>query len=257
MATTRQIDAMAELQNAFRILLQNWVLALPTAIASLIGSIFFVLVISAAIAGAIGGGMVTGGRGLGAIFAGAGLLGIIGGIVMLLIFAIANAAVIAAAENVWQGRQPDLGGGISKAIGKLPAIIVAGIVIFILAIPGILTFIFVIGAIWLILLGFFMMYTLPAIVSGSQGAMDAIKASFNLAKTNVAPSAMAFVGIVVVAIIGNVINTIFSHIMIVNFIVAFAVGGLTSAYTALVAVRFYDLLSGAKPAAAPVTTTPT
>jgi len=243
---SRQIDAMSELTNAVKVLMNNWVLAIPTAVASLIFMLILFFTVFAAIGSVIGAGAMGGMHpgGAMAMLGGFGVLGTVLLIVAILIALVANAAVIAASEGVWQGRPPDLSGGISRAIGKLPHLIVAAILIFLMAIiPTLLIFI-VIGIFLLIALYFFMMYVFPAIMVGNEGATSAIGASFRLAKENFGPSAIAFVGIIVALVIGQIINTMFSHIIGLNFIVAFVVGGLTSAYAALVSVRFYDLLRG-------------
>jgi len=242
----RQIDAMSELTNAFKILMNNWVLAIPTAVASLIFMLILFFTIFAAIGSVVGAGALGGLHpgGAMAMLGGFGILGTVLLILAILIALVANASVIAASEGVWQGRPADLSGGISRAIGKLPHLIVAAILIFLLAIIPTLLAIFVIGIFLLIALGFFMMYVFPSIMVGNEGGASSLGASFRLAKENFGPSALAFVGIVVVLVIGNIINTIFSHVIGLNFIIAFVVGGLTSAYAALVSVRFYDLLRG-------------
>lgn len=258
---TAQIDAMKELQDSFQLLFKNWMLALPTAIASLLATLLMVLVVGALIGGVVGAGVLGGGaNGQGsaaaatALLGGAGIMALVGGIVVVLVSLGAHATVVFAAADVWAGKPVDLGSAMSRAFPKLGQLILAAILIFLLAIiPGILVFLFI-GVLLLIALGFFMMYVTPGVTVGDKGAMDAIKESFNLAKNNFAPSAIAFVGVVVVALVGAIINSIFLHWFVLNFIVGFVVGGLTSAYAAIVVVRFYQLLTRSArlaPAAAP------
>jgi len=247
----RQIDAMTELQNAFKLLFNNWILALPTAISSLLFMVLFFFFVAAAIGSMVGAGALGGDHPTGAmaLLSGFGVVGFVLFIVAALVALVANATVVAAAQDVWKGRGPDLGGAVGQAMGKLPHLIVAAIIIALLAIiPGLLA-IFFIGFLLLIALGFFMMYVVPGIMVGGESGSSAIGASFRLAKENFGPSALAFVGIVVVVVAGQIVSTIFSHIIGLNFIVAFVVGGLASAYGALVSVRFYDLLKGGAPPA--------
>ncbi|MDQ6780876.1 MAG: hypothetical protein M3Z37_06960, partial [Candidatus Eremiobacteraeota bacterium] len=171
--------------------------------------------------------------------------------VIVLLSLLANAIVVAAAEHVWHGGGPDLGAGVSKGLSKLPTLLVLfliGCVIALICIP--LMFI-LIGVPLAIVLGFFFMYTLPAVVVGDRGAVEAMRESWNLVRANFGPSAMAFLGIVVVNIIGAIVRNLFHAIPFLTVIVWFVVGGLIAAYSALVLVRFYDLLRGS--AATPAT----
>ncbi len=242
---TRQIDAMAELQNAFQALTKNWILAVPTGVAALVATAFFVFVIAATIASIAGAGMLGGFHpGTAAALAGAGgATFFLGGIIIVLLFLLAHATVMGAAENVWRGQPADLAGGMQKAIRRLPALVVLfliGIVVGIVC--GVLVLALGLGIILALLLGFFWMYAIPAIVIGNQGALEALGTSYRLVRSNVGASLTAFLGIIVVTIIGEIIIRLFHFIAPLSIVVAFIVGGLTYAYAALVAVRFYDLL---------------
>jgi hypothetical protein len=263
---SRPPDPMAELQNAFSILFKNWVLAVPPAIVSLLGGLFFILVIGAMIASALGASYMAGyappgqgpaaTKGLIGLLAAGGLTAIVGIIVLALLSLLAQAVVMGGAERVWHGEPADLAHGVGKGLSKLPPLIllfiVAIIVFFICAV------IILIGWIAGIVLAFLFMYTVPAIVVGNEGVMQALGTSYRLVTKNFGPSALAFLGIVVVGIIGAVINRIFLgiHVLgpVLGLLVSFVVGGLTSAYAALVLVRFYDLLRGAAVSTAPAVT---
>ena len=64
---------------------------------------------------------------------------------------------------------------------------------------------------------------------------------------DIGPSALAFIGIVVVNILGGLVELLFQHLAVLGHVVNVAVGGLLSAFAALVVVRFYDLLRAAPP----------
>jgi len=238
----RPIDAMAELQNAFQILIKNWILAVPTAIASLLAGAILVFFFAATLASLFGAGMLSGERsGMAAALAGGGgLMLLLGFAVIVVVMILAQATVMVGAERVWQGHPPDLGHAVSTALGKLPPLILllilAGVVFTICAV------IIIIGWIAAIFLAFFYMYTVPAIVVGNEGVMQALGSSYRLVRANVNASLIAFLGIAVVSFVGSIISNIFLHVAVLGLVVWFAVGGLTSAYSALVAVRFYDLL---------------
>jgi hypothetical protein len=262
---SRQPDSVAELQNAFSMLFKNWVLAVPPAIVSLLSGVFFIFVIGAMVATALGAGMMGGlssGSGaapkagiLGLIAAG-GVTFFVGVIVIGLLALIAQAMVMGGAERVWHGQPADLGHGVSRALSKLPSLV--GLFILALIVGFVCLVIVVIGWIAGIILAFLFMYTVPAIVIGNEGVFQALGTSYRLVTKNFGPSALAFIGIFVVNIVGGIINRIFLFSHVLGLVSALIIGGLTTAYTALVVVRFYDLLRGATattpiPAAGPTT----
>ncbi|HLW36805.1 MAG TPA: hypothetical protein VKR99_00115 [Candidatus Eremiobacteraceae bacterium] len=255
-----QFDAVAELQNAFKVLFSNWVLAIPTALVALLSAIFVVFILAGMMASVAGAGMLGGLHpgAAGALLGAGGLTLVVGLIVLVLLALLANATVVGASERVWHGEPPDLSAGLSKAISRLPALFVLFIIAIIFSIIcGLLVIALGLGIILAILLGFFFMYSIPAIVLSNRGAMEALGESYRLVRANLGPSFLAFLGIIVVSIIGQIIITLFHAIPILHVVVTFIVGGLTSAYAALVAVRFYDLLRSGGPPAGTVTTTTT
>ncbi len=259
----RQFDAVAELQSAFTVLTKNLVLAVPTALVSLAGGLFAVFVAATIAASILGAGALSGMGGTGearpgiwaALAGGTGLLLIVFFVAIVLLGILAQAVVMGGAERVWHGQPADLMAGVSKAMGKIGPLF---LLFLIGLIVGVICFvIIIIGWIAGIVLAFFFMYTIPAIVVGNQGVMDALRTSWRLVRENIGPSLTAFLGIIVVSAIGAVINRVFLHIPIIGLIVSFVVGGLTAAYSALVLVRFYDLLRGQAPAISTTTAGPT
>ncbi|HXW51626.1 MAG TPA: hypothetical protein VEJ41_06505 [Candidatus Acidoferrales bacterium] len=245
----RQIDGMGELQSAFSLLFKNWILAIPPAIVALAAGIYFAVIVAGMVGGILAAGAMGTTPNFGALFGGGGLLILLGVLVILLLSVLALAIVIGAAERVWHGQPADLAGGISKALSKLPSLI---LLFIIFGIIGIIPFI---G--WLVdlVLAFFWFYAMPGIVLGNLGTTQAMSASWKLASANAGPTITALLGIIVVNIIGGIINVVCVHIPILGLIVSFVVGGLTSAYAALVIVRFYDLVAGSSASAPPSSTT--
>lgn len=256
---TSEVDAVTELQNAFQALTKNWVLALPTAVVSLLEAIFGLLLVATVLGGAIGAGAIGAmhpGAALGMIAAG-GIWLVLGVVVLVLLSLLANAIVVGAAEHVWHGQPPDISGGISKALAKIPTLLALfGISVVLGCLCVILLPLLGLGALLGLAMAFFFMYAMPAIIVGNQGAVDALRSSYHLVRANISPSITAFIGIVVVLALGRIVTVLFSHIPVVNIIVHFLVGGATTAYAALVAVRFYDILRS-QIAPAQTTTIPT
>jgi hypothetical protein len=234
---TTQIEPAAELQRAAELLFKNWLLAIPTALVSLAIALFGVFVLASVIGSAALGGLAGGRMGatLAALAAAAPLL-LAFCVVAAVLIVLAQAVVVRAAEDVWEGHPVDLSASLGAVSGRVGSLVGALVLVILIGIPLVL------------LAGYFVMYTVPAVVLGGESPTGAVAASFRIAKEHVGPSIVAFVGIVVAFLAGAIINALFSHLALLSVIVQFAVGGLTSAYGALVAARVYMLLRPATPA---------
>ena len=245
---SRPFDPIAELQTAFKVLTKNWVLAVPTGVAALAATVFFVFMVAATIASIVGAGALAGFHppAAAALAGVGGVTFLVGGIIIVLLIMLSHATVMGAAENVWHGQPADVGAGLAKALSKLPSLIGLFLVAIISgAVCLVLVIALGLGLVLALALGLFWMYALPAVIVGNQGALEALGTSFRLVRANIGPSLIAFVGIFVANIVGEIIIRLFHFVPPLVVVVAFIVGGLTYAYTAIVAVRFYDLLRGA------------
>lgn len=246
----RQFDAVAEIQSAFSTLTKNWMLAVPTAVSSLVWAVVFITILGSALAamglggmGALGSDSGTGIMGAIAALAGIGGIGVL---VAVLVSIVATAAAAAAAQDVWSGAGVDLGRAVGRALACLLQIILAGLILFICCVVVAITFV---GP---FILAFLMMYVLPAIVVGNAGATDAIGQSWNLTTKNFGPSIVAFIAILLVGLIGGFVGNLFIHTGPLWVVVSAAINALTAAFAALVSVRFYDLLRAGVPTTATV-----
>ena len=227
------------LQRAAELLLKYWILALPTAVASLLIVVIVIASILSVVASALAGhaaggdaGTVAGvGTGLliGAALFGAGIVGLY----------VAQGIVIAASPAVLEDRPPDLSAALRLTLARLPDLGVAGGLTLLLAIVPLALCIVLIGLPLLLLLGYFLMYVPAAVLIGNEGGVAAIKTSFRLTTQRVGESAIAWLGMFLAMIAGSIANSIAIHIPIVNLIAGFAIGGFTSAYSALLSVSYY------------------
>ncbi|HXM17677.1 MAG TPA: hypothetical protein VN934_02585 [Candidatus Tumulicola sp.] len=244
MATAPQIDAVNEFQNLFKMLFkgQNWMLALPILIGFIVAGIVLGIVFFIAIAPLLGAAMMSGNNSAAnAGAAGLGFLSIvligIGCLVAIVLIMLTYAWAIEAAEPMWGGGAPDIGGGIGRAMGKLgPVAIGGGIVAIVMLLLGIT---FIGPIIW----GFFCLYVLPLIVLGNEGGTGAIGASIKLVRENLGPTLMLLLGLIVVGIAGGIVNAILGIIPILGHIVALAVSSVLGAFNVLAIVRWYKLLT--------------
>ena len=240
----RQLDPLTELQTAAELLFARWTLAIPTALASFVVGFLLIAVVLTAIA-SLAGAAVLGGDHPSALaaFLGTGALAIAGSfLAIVLIIGFAQSIVIAAAEDAWNGREPDFNRALTRTLHVLPTLVALFVLLLALAvIPFMLSFV-LIGIPLLFALGFFMMFALPAVVVGGESAIGAIASSFQIVRTNLGPTLVAYIGMVVATVIGRLADTMLVHFPLIGLIGAFFIGGFTSAYAALVAVRFYELL---------------
>jgi len=229
----------AELQRAAELLIKYWLLAIPTAVAS----VAFVVIIIATVIGVIASvfvGHATGGHAGAGIAIGSGILLALGMcFVGSAVLYIAQGMVMAAAPAVLEDRQPDLGAALSATLRRLPDLLLAGIASLGLAIIPLLLCIVLIGFPLLLILGYFLMYVPAAVVVGGEGGIAAIGTSFRLTTRYVGESLIGWLGLMLAMVAGSVANSIAIHIPGLNLVAAFVIGGFTSAYSALVSVRFY------------------
>ncbi len=239
-----------QLQRAAEVLSKNWILALPTAIASLAVSVILVLGVFSLAAALFVGHAAAGGLGS---LAGLGTGGLILAVLLLLgllLVVVSQAIVIHAAEDAWQGRPVDLAASLTAIMGRLPDLIVAFIISALILIVTLALCAVLIGFPLVFVAWFFLMYVTPAVIIGREGGVAAVQSSFRLARQNVGTSFIAFIGIVGASLAAAILNSIVSHIPLINFVAAFAIGGLAAAYSALVSARFYDIVRGAVPLSA-------
>jgi hypothetical protein len=210
--------------------------------------IFSVLsvIASTVLGGATGGHIGTGlGFGTGLLV---GLVLVLLGIVAIYV---AQAMVVAAAPGVYEGRPPDLGAAFAVTLRRLPDLCVALLATFALAIiPAILCFV-LIGFPLLLVLGYFLMYVPAAVVVGNEGGIAAIATSFRITTQRFNESIIGWLGLIAALIAGYIANSVAIHLPLINLLAAFAIGGFTHAYAALITVRFYLALRSDLPPLAP------
>jgi hypothetical protein len=242
-------EPAAELQRAAELLLKYWTLAVPTAVASLLFGvivIFSVLsVVASVVVGHTTGGQIGTGLGLGAGVL-VGLTLVLAGSVALYV---AQAMVMAAAPAVLEDRPPDLAASLGVTLRRLPDLSIAMFLTFALALIPLVLSIVLIGLPLLLLLGYFLMYVPAAVVVGNESGVAAIQTSFRITTQRVGESVIGWLGLIAALVAGSIANSILIHIPIINLLAAFAVGGFTSAYSALISVRFYLALRDAAPPA--------
>jgi hypothetical protein len=250
-----QIDAVAEFQKTFQLLFQkkNWMVAVPVIIggvvAGLVVGIGFAIAFGSLFAGGgMAGMMGAGGEGRGAgglvaaLFTGVGLLFLVALVIAVIVGAFATVWAYAAAEPVWSGGDPDIGGGFSKAMSRLPAIAILGLIG---AVILCLSWTFIVPLAAAVFFLGWGLYIVPLIVKDNQSAFGAISGSMKLSGEARNPTWMLLLGLLVVGVACGVVNAILGIIPILGAIVALAVSALAQGFSALAVWRFYNLVTGA------------
>ncbi len=249
---TASFDAVAELTKTFSLLFQkkNWMLAVPLLIGTLVAvavvGLTFVLALGPSIAAAMYGGAsghMSPAAILPALLGFGGLLVLVGVLVAFGIGMFTYGWAYAAAAPMWGGGDPDISGGFNKAMAKLGPLLVFGIIAaLVICLLG-----------WTvivpILIGLFCLYCLPYIMMGNESGTGAISASIKLSRENFGPTAMLFLGFIVVGVASGIINAVLGMIPLLGNIIGLAVGALVGAYATLASMRFYSLLTGSATAA--------
>ena len=232
----RSFDPMAELQSAFNILTKNLSLAAIPTIGLLICFAVFAMVLVASGAGAIVASGFNDVTTLLSVLGGA-IIGVcVAALIAIVVTSIANAAVVVAAKDVWDGRPPDFASAVSRAVSRVVDLFLACLVIAIICVAISWT---IIGPLALL---FLMIYVCPAIIVGGENAFAAMGTSWRMVTQNAGPTFGAFLGILVIGIAGFIVNAVLQHIPILGVIISLLINGFISAFAALVIVRFFDLL---------------
>ncbi len=239
-----EIDAGRELSDSLKLLANRWTLAVPTAVASMVSAAIVFFAIGAVVVSVLAGAMI--GHAAGAFAAlGAGAAGLLAAVFAIgLLSFVAPVLVIAAAQDVWEGREPNFGAALELTLRRLPALLTAFVLIGLMTIVPLLLSIVLIGIPMLFVLSYFLMYVTPAIVLDGADGVSAIRTSFRLASQHSGPTLIAFCGILAAFFVGRFVDAFCIHVPGLGLLTAFVVGGFTAAYGALVKARFYVLLRG-------------
>ncbi len=232
-----------ELQRAALLLRSSWILVIPPAVISLVVFVVLLATVFAFVGSFIGAAALGGHGGLALLGAGGALLP-----VTVLLASVAGVAVyavlIAASDEVWNGNKADLGAATSRSLRHVPQVALATVLIILLSIiPALLCFVGI-GFPLLIVLGFLLMYTIPAIILDDAAAVEALKRSAELARVHWRESLIAACGCMIAVLVANIIGVVLSHIPFIGVLISAALGGAATAYAALVVTRFYRIVGG-------------
>ncbi len=215
------------------VLKKNPIVAVPLAMVGIIVGILTLVLVGGAVAtaGMMGLGMLKPSMGtIGALVGGALLVMIISGLLNLL----AMSTTFIMADDALKG-STNLNAGIQRTLGNIVNLVVAGILV------GVIVFV---GMLLLVIPGlvaaYLLMFTIPLVVLDNRGAVQALKESFDLVKSNVGDTIVfAVIAIVIIAVAG-IIGGIFAFLPLLGtVIISPVISGIASAYIGTVLVLFY------------------
>jgi membrane-anchored glycerophosphoryl diester phosphodiesterase (GDPDase) len=183
------------------------------------------------------GGMTAGGPGMAGAVVGSILFGLVFFALAMLINLICHAVVVVMARDALAGREPSMGDAFGAVIARLGDVVVASVLFAVLV--GVASLFLVVPG---LIVGFFLMFTLPAVVLDQFGAVEALKRSFNLVKDNLGACLGLVIGAVVAAVIMAIVSGILRHVPVIGQLASALLAGAFVAYLTIVGVRVYQAL---------------
>jgi hypothetical protein len=222
-------DIVAHFKTGIDVMKQFPATALPPLVVQVLMAVLTIAFIGGAVTAVAVGGA-------------AGVAGaLMGGAVFMLITAllslISAAVTVIMARDAVAGRTPSIGDALNVVAGRLVDVIVASVLVMVIVGVGMLLLV-VPG----VIAGFFLIFTLPAVLLDNQGALDALKRSFNLVKDNIVPVLLFVVGCIVVGIVVSLVGRILGAVPILGQLLAAVLAGIAVAYCTIVGVRVYQTL---------------
>lgn len=229
------------LKESLDTLKNNFIIIVPTVVVSIIITILSLLLIGGGIASMpkIDVGEMDNPAAM--MDAAGGLMGIalIIVIISMALGTISHGIVIAMAKEAVDTGNTSISSSFNSAIGKIRQLILSAIIVSIIVMIG--TLLFCLPG---LIAAFLLMFTFIGIIVSNLGALDAIKNSFELVKTNFKDSLVLFLLIIVTGFVFIITSTILSIIPILGQLIGVVIMGLFWGYISIVMVRAYNEMTG-------------
>ncbi len=222
-------DIVGHFRSALDVMKRYPVIAVPPLAAA---AVMFVLTLLF-IGGAATAVVLGGGAGLLGAFAGFFVFTLIGGLLQL----IASAVTIVMARDALAAREPSMGDALGAVMARLADVVVAAVLVMVIV--GIGTVLLVLPG---LVAGFFLVFTLPAVLLDGRGAVDALKRSASLVKDNLGPVVGLVVGIILAWVVVVIVGKILGLVPLLGQLASAVLIGVFVAYLTVVAVRVYQAL---------------
>ncbi len=232
-------DIVGHFQAGFEALKRYPMLVLPPlAVHVLLFALLFLVLGGTIGMGAVMGGMAGGGAGAAA----GGILGLlIGGVMLVLVMGllslVASGVVVVMAREALAAREPRIGDALGTVMARLADVVIAsflvtlvvGIGMLFLVIPGVVA-------------GFFLIFTLPAVLLDGRGAGSGLRTSFDLVKTNPGVVVGLAIGTILVFVAGALAAAIVQMVPVLGHLASLVIFAALVSYTTVVGVGVYQAL---------------
>ena len=231
-------DVVGHFQAGWEALRRYPMLIVPPLAVHVLGVLLLLLWGGAIGMGALMGALMGGGGGAAA----GGIMAALAGGVLLwlsavLVSLIAWGVVIVMARDGLAGREPMIGAAVGAVAGRLVDVVVASILKMIIVGIGLLLFV-VPG----VIAGFFLIFTLPAVLLDGQRATDGLKRSFHVVKGNPGPVVAFLVGAILVGVAAFIAAWIAHLVLFLGSLAAAIIFAAGVSYLIVVGVRLYQAL---------------
>ena len=230
-------DIVADFRMALDLVKRYPVIVAPPLIAMAIVFVLTLLFFGGAATMVAVGGLAGRGAGVAGALLGGALLFLLFFAVSMLVNLISSAVVVVMAKDALGAREPSMGDAFAAVMARLTDVVVASVLFAVIV--GIASLFLVIPG---IIAGFFLMFTLPAVLLDNVGAIDGIKRSATLVKNNLGPVLGLVIGVIVAAVIMVIASMILGVVPVIGQLASMLLAGAFFAYLTVVAVRVYQTL---------------
>ena len=230
-------DIVADFRMGLDLVKRYPVMAAPPLIAMAVVFVLTLLFFGGAATMVAVGGLAGRGAGLAGAVVGGAFLFLVFIAVSMLVNLISSAVVVVMAKDALGSREPSLGDAFAAVMARLTDVVVASVLFAVIV--GVASIFLVIPG---IIAGFFLMFTLPAVLLDNVGAIDGIKRSATLVKNNLGPVLGLVIGVIVAAVIMVIASMILGVVPVIGQLASMLLAGAFFAYLTVVAVRVYQTL---------------
>lgn len=222
-------DILGHFRTALDVIKQYPVMVVPPLAA---GAVMFVLTVLF-VGGAATAVVLGGGAGLLGAVAAFFVFTLIGGLLHL----VASAVTIVMARDGLAAREPSLGDALGAVMARLADVVGAAVLVMVIVAIGMMLLVLP-G----LVAGFFLVFTLPAVLLDGRGAVDALKRSATLVKENLGAVAGLVIGIILAGVAVMIVIKVLGAVPLLGQLASAALVGVFVAYLTVVAVRVYQTL---------------
>jgi hypothetical protein len=230
-------DIVADFRLGFDLLKRYPIMVAPPLIAMVVVLALMFVLGGGVFAMFMAGGLTAGGPGVAGAMVGGILMGLVFLALTMLINLVSHAVVVVMARDALAGREPSMGDAFNAVTGRLSDVVVASVLFAVIV--GALSLLLVIPG---LIAGFFLMFTLPALLLDRFGAIDALKRSASLVKDNLGPCLGLVIGAIVAAVIMAIVSAILGRVPLIGQLASALLAGAFVAYLTVVGVRVYQTL---------------